>query len=90
MKWLLALWLTVPLLAQTPSASSSAASPTPSGELTLTGTLDIGYRFTSLGGSSDVYDSIVNLQQGPRLLGLDFTLTDPKKRRGRAPSCPMA
>ena len=84
MKLALALCVTIPLLAQTPAqppaADQTAASPTPSTEPWLTGTLDFGYRFTSIGGDNDVYRSVVNLGQGPRLLGLDFTIVDPKKR----------
>jgi hypothetical protein len=66
-----------------PAASPSetpAASPTPSTEQWITGSVDFGYRFTSTGGDNDVYRSVVNLGQGPRLLGLDLTIVDPKKR----------
>jgi len=87
----LALFVTIPLLAQTPAqqtapptapaaADASSASPTPSTEPWITGTVDFGFRFTSVGGDNDVYRSVVNLGQGPRLLGLDFTIVDPKKR----------
>ena len=31
--------------------------------------IEFGYRFTSLNGSIQTYDTMVNLQQGPRLLG---------------------
>ena len=95
MKLLLALLLSIPLLAQdaaapaaqttpapAPAASEAPAaspSPTPSTEQWLTGSLDFGYRFASVGGSNDTYRSVVNLGQGPRLLGLDFTVVDPKK-----------
>ena len=41
----------------------------------------MGYRWrTDVGGSLDTYRSIVNLGSGPKLLGADFTLTDPKHR----------
>jgi hypothetical protein len=83
----LALFVTIPLLAQQAAqqpapqpAPDAAVSPTPSTEPWITGTLDFGYRFTSIGGDNDVYRSVVNLGQGPRLLGLDFTIVDPKKR----------
>jgi hypothetical protein len=91
----LALFVTIPLLAQTPAqtlaqtpaqqtapapADASSASPTPSTEQWITGSVDFGFRFTSVGGDNDVYRSIVNLGQGPRLLGLDLTIIDPKKR----------
>jgi hypothetical protein len=103
MRFALALFVTIPLLAQqaaqtpapqpaqdpavqtapaapTPAPAPEAPSPTPTGEQWITGTLDFGYRFTSIGGDNDVYRSIVNLGQGPRLLGLDFMIVDPKKR----------
>jgi hypothetical protein len=83
----LALFVTIPLLAQQAAqqpapqpAPDAAVSPTPSTEPWITGTLDFGYRFTSIGGDNDVYRSVVNLGQGPRLLGLDFTIVDPQKR----------
>jgi hypothetical protein len=91
----LALFVTIPLLAQqaaqqtapptAPStapaaADASSTSPTPSTEPWITGTVDFGFRFTSVGGDNDVYRSVVNLGQGPRLLGLDLTIVDPKKR----------
>ena len=68
-----------PVPAETQTAAP--ASPVPSGEPWLTGYLDFGYRWvTGPGGSFDAYRSIVDLAQGPRLFGLDFTLIDPKKR----------
>jgi hypothetical protein len=83
----LALFVTIPLLAQQAAqqpaaqpAPDAAVSPTPSTEPWITGSVDFGYRFTSIGGDNDVYRSVVNLGQGPRLLGLDFTIVDPQKR----------
>ena len=62
-------------------AASDAASPVPSSENWLTGSIDLGYRWqTGVGGSMDAYRSIVNLGSGPKLLGADFTITDPKSR----------
>jgi len=83
MRFALAWLVAIPLLAQQaapPASPDSNASPVPSTEPWLTGTLDLGYRFTSIGGDNDVYRSIVNLGQGPRLLGLDFAIVDPAKR----------
>lgn len=74
----LALLVTLPLLAQQ-QATDQPASPTPSTEPLVTGSLDLGYRATSIGGSNDVYRSVVNLGDGPRLFGLDFTIVDPRK-----------
>ncbi len=89
MRWLLTLAAALPLLAQQADqtaavaspAVASPASPTPASEIWLTGSVDLGYRWvTGVGGSYDVYRSIVNLGSGPKLLGADFTLTDPKHR----------
>ena len=83
----LALFVTIPLLAQQAAqppapqpAPDAAVSPTPSTEPWITGSVDFGYRFTSICGDNDVYRSVVNLGQGPRLLGLDLTIVDPQKR----------
>ena len=60
---------------------SAAASPVPAGENILSGSIDFGYRFLAgPGGSLDAYRSIVNLGAGPKLIGTDFTITDPKHR----------
>jgi hypothetical protein len=85
--------IVAPLMAQTPASPPAEAaksdatvaaetpSPVPSGESWLTGSLDVGYRWrTDVGGSFDTYRSIVNLGSGPKMLGADFTLTDPKHR----------
>jgi hypothetical protein len=71
--------------AQTPPATaagtSETASPVPSTEPWLSGSIDLGYRWlTGVGGSMDAYRSIVNLGSGPKLLGADFTIIDPKHR----------
>jgi hypothetical protein len=61
--------------------AAPAESPVPSAESWLTGSIDLGYRWqTGVGGSLDTYRSIVNLGSGPKLLGTEFTLTDPKHR----------
>src|SRR5438552_3407575 len=82
----------LPLAAQTPappavpSATKPAetkpeASPVPTAESWLTGSLDLGYRWqTGVAGSFDTYRSVVNLGSGPKLLGVDFTVLDPKHR----------
>lgn len=71
--------------AQTPpstaAGTSEAASPVPSAEPWLSGSIDLGHRWlTGVGGSMDAYRSIVNLGSGPKLLGADFTIIDPKHR----------
>jgi hypothetical protein len=65
----------------TAKAPAEAPSPVPSTESWLTGSIDFGYRWrTDVGGSADTYRSIVNLGSGPKLLGAEFSLSDPKKR----------
>jgi hypothetical protein len=91
MKALIAMLVGLPLLAQqpaatpapatTPAATADAPSPAPSTEPVLTGWIDLGYRWgTGVGGSFDTYRSIINLGSGPKFLGADFTLTDPKHK----------
>ena len=62
-------------------ADEKAASPVPSGEQWFTGSFEVGYRWlTDVRGSYPTYRTIVNLGEGPKLTGLDFTITDPKHR----------
>jgi hypothetical protein len=62
-------------------AETPAAPPVPSAELSVSGSIDLGYRWqTGIGGSEAAYRSIVNLGSGPKLLGTEFTITDPKSR----------
>jgi hypothetical protein len=86
--FLMAMALCASLLAQTPAtpaavpAAPPAAtpSPVPVDESWLTGYIDLGYRWTGVGGSLDTYRSIVDLGSGPKLLGTDFTIRDAKHR----------
>jgi hypothetical protein len=93
MKALLLLFGSYALLAQQPPAPVPAPPPVPAPvpaptpttppvtEPALTGWIDLGYRWdTGIGGSVDTYRSIVNLGSGPKFLGTDFTLADPKHR----------
>jgi hypothetical protein len=58
-----------------------AASPAPAAGEDFHGSIDFGYRWVSdVHGSTDVYRSVVDLTQGPRLFGLEFTWRDPKRR----------
>ena len=42
---------------------------------------DFGYRWlTDIRGSFPQYRSVVNLGEGPKLSGVDFSFQDPKKR----------
>jgi hypothetical protein len=64
-----------------PDAKAQPASPVPTTESWLTGSIDLGYTWrTDVEGSFNSYRDIVNLGSGPKLLGADFTLTDPKHR----------
>lgn len=62
-------------------AAGQTVSPVPESAQWLTGSMDLGYRWqTGVGGSYQTYRSIVNLESGPKLLGTEFTIADPKKR----------
>jgi hypothetical protein len=70
-----------PPAAQTADKTAAATPPVPAGELWFTGSVDLGYSWlTGVGGSFDAYRSIVDLGSGPKLLGTEFTVTDPKHR----------
>jgi len=59
-------------------AQTSAGNPAPAAAEDFHGSIDFGYRWLSdVHGSMDEYRSVVDLAQGPRLFGLEFTLTDP-------------
>jgi hypothetical protein len=67
--------------AKTEAKPDQAASPVPTGESWLNGSIDLGYRWvSSIGGSVPTYRSIVDLNSGFTVLGADFTITDPKHR----------
>jgi len=96
MRYLLALILIVPALAQQPEqpakpADQAAAAPAQTEQKTespapaatedwITGSVDFGYRWVSDAGNFESYRSVVNLGQGPKLTGIDFTILDPNKR----------
>jgi hypothetical protein len=74
---------TPPVAEQTTAAAPAppAASPAPAAGEDFHGSIDFGYRWVSdIHGSADVYRSVVELTQGPRLFGLEFTWRDPKRR----------
>jgi hypothetical protein len=67
--------------AGTDSKTAGAASPVPTPELSITGWFEAGERWLSgPAGSFDAYRSLVNLGAGPKLLGAEFTIADPKRR----------
>ena len=107
MRYLLALILIVPALAQQPAPPAkpdaqlpaattpapAATAPAPAAtegktespvpapaENWLAGSIDFGYRWVSDAGNFQAYRSVVNLGEGPKLTGIDFTILDPKKR----------
>ena len=50
--------------------------PAPATEQWITGSFDFGYRWvTDVRGNFQQYRSVVNLGEGPKLFGLDFTIT---------------
>lgn len=87
MKLLTFFVIVLPLAAQTappapaPVTQATPVSPVPSEQPWLTGWIDLGYRWEAgIGGSFDAYRSFVNLGSGPKLLGTEFTIADPKRR----------
>src|SRR5436190_13945395 len=63
------------------AAETTAESPVPVTERLLTGSFDIGYRWrTGPAGNENVYRSLVDLGEGPKLLNADFSIFDPKRR----------
>jgi hypothetical protein len=64
------------------ASAPQAASPVPKpSEPVWSGYVDLGYQWRSdVGGSLATYRSIVNLGSGPKLIGSDLTVVDPKHR----------
>ena len=79
MRILLALLVLSSAVAQEPAPVTE--SPVPAAESSLTGSMDVGYRWrTGVGGNFDAYRSVVDLGSGPKLLEADFSLMDPDAR----------
>jgi hypothetical protein len=80
---LVAMILSLPetLFAQTPAASPAPAAPAEHAEpdgvtrggYQIHSSVELGYRSSDVSGSGDMYDTLVNLQAGPRII--DQTLT---------------
>ena len=67
--------------ATTTAQQAAAESPAPATEPWITGSIYLGYRgVTSVTGSLPEYRSVVDLGSGLKLLDLNFTIQDPKKR----------
>ena len=61
--------------------AKAAENPAPTAEPWITGSIFLGYRaLTDVRGSFQEYRSVVDLGEGPKLLDLNFTILDPKKR----------
>ena len=90
MRFLLSFLVAASAVAQAPApteaaapspAQEPAANPAPSTDEWLTGSVDLGYRWlTGMNGNFQAYRSVINLGEGPKLFGLDFTILDPKQR----------
>ncbi len=69
--------------AQQPAKAEEAPvpSPKPSTDEWIAGSADFGYRWLlNQGGDTAEYRSVVNLGEGPKLTGLEFSIVDPQKR----------
>ncbi|HEX2522657.1 MAG TPA: hypothetical protein VHP35_11075, partial [Terriglobia bacterium] len=61
-----------------PEPAKEPEAPAPVFGMETTGTVDLGYRWNvGLRGSEDLYRSLVNLGDGPRLLGANLTMSSP-------------
>ena len=61
--------------------AEAAPAPASDAEKTISGTIDVGYRWVSdVSGNYNAYRSVVNLGEGPKLMGVDLTLRDPSKK----------
>jgi hypothetical protein len=70
-KLILAVLPTIALFGQT----TETPTPVPSDQPAVSGYIDLGFRWqTGVHGSFNTYRSIVDLNQGPKLLGADFTI----------------
>jgi hypothetical protein len=71
--------------AQTPPGQAPAAAPASAGDLVpatenwINGSIDLGYLITGVHGNNQEFRSVVDERDGPRVLGLDFTLFDESK-----------
>ena len=62
--------------AAAPASAGNLVSPT---ENWINGSIDFGYLITSVHGNDQQYRSVVDQRDGPRVLGVDFTLFDESK-----------
>jgi hypothetical protein len=61
---------------QQPASAAGETAPPPS-DRTITGSVDVGYRFVNTGGNFDAYRSTVDLGEGPKVLNFDLSIVNP-------------
>lgn len=66
-----ALLATLSTAAATYAQDLAPASPTPATGFDVHGSVDVGYRFTDVTGSTPTFRQLFNLSDGPRLFGVD-------------------
>jgi len=71
---LLALLPGVALAQSSGSSASGQPEGVTSGGYLIHQSIELGYRFTDVSGSDGMYDTLVNLQQGPRLLDQSLSM----------------
>lgn len=64
-----------PAAAETKETPKEAA-PAPSDRV-ITGSIDVGYRWTTNGGNPDAYRTVVNLGEGPKVFTFDLSIVNP-------------
>ncbi|MBI1789463.1 MAG: hypothetical protein HYR60_18155, partial [Acidobacteria bacterium] len=62
------------------AAAQEAEKPAPGERLDLSGSADLGYRWRDVRGNSQAYRSVVDLGEGPKLFGLDFSLAGKSRK----------
>jgi hypothetical protein len=60
--------------ASNPSQSPTGDEGVTAGGYVIHSSVDLGYRYTNVTGSGDMYDTLVNLQTGPRFLDETFSM----------------
>jgi hypothetical protein len=63
--------------AQEAAPAKEAAPAAPISDRVITGSVDLGYRFVSSGGNPEVYRTVVNLGEGPKVLNFDLSIVNP-------------
>ena len=69
--------LACPALAQTPGTPASSDAIPEWGGYQVQQSIELGYRFSSVTGSVPLYDTFLNLQEGPRLLEQSLSMRSP-------------